>query len=78
MAMSISLEFCTGPHFLLVWCGAVGIAIGPCQHAKGIVVVWPSCRNCGCVAFVLELWMCGLRARIVDVWPSCLICVVGH
>jgi hypothetical protein len=27
--------------------------------------VWPSCRNCGCVAFVPELWMRGLRALYV-------------
>jgi hypothetical protein len=26
--------------------------------------------HCGCVAFVPEWWMRGLRARIVDAWPS--------
>jgi hypothetical protein len=48
------------------------------MSSKFIVDVWPSCRNCGCVAFVPKLWMRGLRARIVDAWPSCLISVVGH
>jgi hypothetical protein len=30
--------------------------------------------HCGCVAFVPELWMRGLRAGIVDAWPSCPNC----